>query len=155
MLFTKCWRFILLSSNVFLSINTVTTHTPFNVKVYCCRSINFHKYRSIHTGRVPYWQNCWDYIAHHFTLEVAVLFKKNFSKLCTLPSCFLQVTEWYQQILCFLGTSMANFSQFHWNYVAFTHSAAMQQSLALFKTVNTSCNLQNDGGSFNYLAMFS
>ena len=77
------------------------------------------------------------------------------SKLCTLPNCFLQVTEWHQQILCFLGTSMANFSQFHWNYVAFTHSAAMQWSLALFKTVNTSCNLQNDGGSFNYLAMFS
>ena len=53
MLFTKCWRFILLSSDVFLSINTVTTHTPFHVKVYCCRSINFHKYCSIHTGRVP------------------------------------------------------------------------------------------------------
>ena len=53
MLFTKCWRFILLSSYVFLSINTVTTHTPFHVKVYCCRSINFHKYHSIHTGRVP------------------------------------------------------------------------------------------------------
>ena len=50
---------------------------------------------------------------------------------------------------------MANFSQFHRNYVAFTYYNAMQQSLALFKTVNTSCNLQNDGGSFSYLAMFS
>ena len=49
---------------------------------------------------------------------------------------------------------MANFSQFYRAY-SYTHSAVIQQSLAPLKTVNTSCYLQNVGGSFYYLAMFS
>ena len=49
---------------------------------------------------------------------------------------------------------MANFSQFYPAY-SYTHSAVIQQSLAPLKTVNTSCYLQNVGGSFYYLAMFS
>ena len=49
---------------------------------------------------------------------------------------------------------MENFSQFHRAY-PYIHSAVIQRSLAPLKTVNTSCYLQNIGGSFYYLAMFS
>ena len=49
---------------------------------------------------------------------------------------------------------MANFSQFYPAY-SYTHSAVIQQSLAPLKKVNTSCYLQNVGGSYYYLAMFS
>ena len=48
---------------------------------------------------------------------------------------------------------MANFSQFHRAY-PYIHSAVIQRSLAPLKTVNT-CYLQNIGGSFYYLAVFS
>ena len=90
-----------------------------------------------------------------FTLgRLIALHKYLHSNLCTLPNGFLQTTKWNQHSLCCLGTSMANFSQFYPAY-SYTHSAVIQQSLAPLKTVNTSCYLQNVGGSFYYLAMFS